>query len=89
MTQQPEAQDNLFEVDPAWKEEWVGMPEFVQDNLEGVRKLVIHFKTDEDVIRFAKLIGQKITPKQRALWFPPIPNRRYADKRYIDNPDES
>lgn len=33
------------------------MPEFEQKNLMPHRKIVVHFKTAEDVDRFAELIG--------------------------------
>ncbi len=70
--------------DDSWKQEWLDMPEFVMEDCNSKRKIVVHFKNDEDVQAFAELIGQPITPKQKSLWFPPIPIRRYADKRYVD-----
>ena len=68
----------------SWKEEWKGMPEFIQEDLTSFRKIIVHFKCQEDVDTFAKLIGQKITPKSPSLWYPKYEIRRYADKRYID-----
>lgn len=62
------------------------MPEFVQEDLTSLRKIVVHFKSQEDVDAFAKAIGQKITPKQPSLWYPAQKFRRYANKRYIDEP---
>lgn len=46
-----------------------GMPEFEQDELVH-RTLFIHFRNDEDVERFAKLISQRVTPKNKSYWFP-------------------
>ncbi len=69
-----------------WKELWQGMPEFIQDDLSSHRKIVVHFRNDEDVEEFSKLIAQSITPKQPSLWFPHMPVMRVKDKRYTDEP---
>jgi hypothetical protein len=74
-------QDN----EPDWKNEWKDMPEFVQEDLTSYRKIVVHFRNDEDVKKFAELIGQKITQKKPSLWFPEMLPRRYAHLRYVDN----
>ena len=67
-----------------WMEEWQDMPEFIQEDLTSCRAIKVHFKTEEDALAFGELIGQKITPKLKSLWFPKAKLRRYADKRYID-----
>lgn len=69
-----------------WKEEWEGMPEFVQEDHTSFRKLTIHFKCQADVEAFAALLNQRITPKQKSLWYPRMEPRRYGDKRYVDEP---
>jgi len=38
-------------------------------DLTSFRKIVVHFKNNDDVDKFSKLIGQKITPKQPSLWW--------------------
>lgn len=53
------------------REEYVGMPEFVNENALG-RKIIVHFKTEDDVQEFAELIGQTITEQTKFLWFPPV-----------------
>lgn len=67
-----------------WEREWQDMPEFIQEDLTSFRKIVIHFRNQEDVDKFSTLIQQKITPKQKSLWFPQLEIRRYSDKRYVD-----
>ena len=75
----------LFEEeDEHWTKEWQDMPEFVQEDLTSFRKIVVHFKNNDAVDKFSKLIGQKITPKQPSLWYPEVEPRRYANKKYID-----
>ena len=78
-------QKKLFEeVDEHWTKEWQDMPEFIQEDLTSFRKIVVHFKNNDDVDKFSKLIGQKITPKQPSLWYPEVEPRRYANKKYVD-----
>lgn len=72
-----------FEND--WQKEWKGMPEFVQEDLTSYRKIIVHFRNNEDVKRFSELLDQKITPKQPSLWFPEMQPRRYAHLRYENN----
>ena len=66
-----------------WKDEWQGMPEFEMEDLSSFRKIIVHFRNQEDIDKFAELIGQKIT-KAPSLWYPEWKKRRYADKRYVD-----
>lgn len=67
-----------------WEKEWVGMPEFSQQDLTPFRVINVRFKSENDVLQFAKLIGQTITPKQKALWFPFAEFRRASHLRYVD-----
>ena len=59
------------------------MPEFVMEDLRPHRVINVRFRNDEDVKAFAELIGQHITPKQRALWFPEAEHRRASHLRYV------
>lgn len=72
--------------DGAWKNEWIDMPEFFQENLAPFRTLDIHFKNEEDVQKFAELINQKITPKNKAYWYPQKISEKYTDKVYVGKP---
>lgn len=69
-----------------WRNEWKNMPEFIQEDKRSVRKIVVHFRNEEDVQAFARLINQTITPKQPSLWFPYKEPNVYSDKRYFDEP---
>lgn len=66
-----------------WRKHWKDMPEFHQEDLTSHRKIIIHFRNDEDVEEFAKLIDQKITPKQKSTWYPYLAPRRYAHLLYV------
>lgn len=67
-----------------WEEHWKDMPEFYMEDQSPKRKIIVSFRNNEDVEKFAELIGQKITPKQKSLWYPYMPPRTYSDKRYVD-----
>ena len=38
------------------------------------------------LMRFKELMGQAISPKQKACWYPKMDHRITSDKRYIDEP---
>jgi hypothetical protein len=66
-------QPNLFgDLDDfaSWKNEWDGMPEFVQEDLSPHQRIVVSFETKQDVEEFSKLVGQKITYRTQSIWFP-------------------
>jgi hypothetical protein len=65
-------------------EEWKDMPEFVMEDLTPYRVLNIRFRCQADVDEFEKLMGQRITPKQKTLWFPYAEPRRASHLRYVD-----
>ena len=77
--------ERLFELPKTTiEEEWKDMPEFIQDDLTSERKLIVHFRNNSDLIEFSKLIGQRITQKQKSIWFPEMKHRITSDKLYID-----
>ena len=65
-------------------EEWKGMPEFIQEKKEPFTKINIRFETEEDLMKFAELIGQKLTPKTKSIWFPHKPHIKPFLKRWVD-----
>lgn len=59
-----------------------GMPEFEQPDKMAHRSIIVHFRDDESVAEFAKLLKQGVTPNTKYLWFPPQERNVIADKRY-------
>lgn len=51
-------------------DEWLDMPEFVQQKQEPYSKIIIRFETEDDLNDFAKLINQKLTKKTKSIWHP-------------------
>lgn len=53
-------------------DEWVGMPEFEQDDLQGII-LHVHFENEKDRADFFNKIGQSFTDKTKSIWYPRRP----------------
>ena len=67
-----------------WRDEWVGMPEFVQEDQSPWKQIRVSFASREDMEAFAKLVGQTVTFQTQSLWYPEAEIGRYANKRYVD-----
>jgi len=57
--------NDLFSID-----EWIDMPEFVQEKQKPFAQIICRFESEEDLDSFAQLIGQKLTPKTKSIWHP-------------------
>ena len=68
-------------------DEWKDMPEFIQENTEeSFSKIVVRFRTEEDLQKFAELIGQKLTGKTKSIWYPYKSHWSESIMRWIDEP---
>jgi len=67
-----------------YDKEWQGMPEFEQKDLTSAYQIIVHLASLEDLRAFAELVGQNITEKTRFIWYPEMEERRFMDKRYIE-----
>ena len=77
-------QSNLFSSKDDWETEWQDMPEFEQKNLQPVQKIVVSFLKREDVEKFAKLVGCKLTEKTKSIWFPYKERDKPREFKYVD-----
>lgn len=66
--------------------EWGGMPECENEAQKPYRTLNVHFAAEEDVRRFAELIGQDIPPKAPSVWFPARRWDRPSRNPYVAEP---
>lgn len=64
--------------------EWGGMPDYENEDKRSFQSIHVHFKNQEDVDAFAKVVQQTITDKTRSIYFPEAEIETYADKRYAD-----
>lgn len=65
--------------------EYQGMPEFENQDLSAYRQIVVSFHNDKDARDFGKLIGQPVTQKTRALWYPAEEREAVAHIRFVDD----
>ena len=66
-----EPQQALFDVEPDWRSEWWGMPEFGSSDARPQYKITINFMTKEDIEEFSKQSGIPVTMRSDSAWFPP------------------
>lgn len=62
--------DALLNPDIDYDELWQGMPEFEQESIGCLATIRVRFATVEDIKSFAELIGQTVTEKTKAIWYP-------------------
>lgn len=62
------------------RDQWIGMPEFVQEKREPFSEIVIRFETEEDLKEFGEIIGQKLTPLTKSIWHPHKPHKIIGKK---------
>lgn len=60
----------LFDVEPDWRKEWWGMPEFVMEDATPQYRITINFMTAQDVTDFAQAAGIPVTTSSDTAWFP-------------------
>ena len=73
----------LLELKKDWEKEWIGMPDFEMKDLQSWQSIVVHFMNSDDREAFSKVIGQKITPKTRSIWYPKAKIGHFAGKSWI------
>lgn len=86
--QQEQQQLDIFgelKIIDSWQEEWNGMPEFVQDDLQPFASIIVHFENREDMEAFAKLVDQNITYQTKSIYYPKaswdiVKGLRYSDE---------
>ena len=75
---------DLFEDQNLVDNEWINMPEFVQEKQEPCAKLIVRFEKKEDYEEFSKLINQKLTEKTKSIWFPYKSHWGLSIKRWVN-----
>lgn len=76
---------NVLDDVNQWVSEWLGMPDFEQEDLTPLKSLTIHFSTEEALVSFAELVGQRLTMKTKSIWFPEEDLEPIIDKRWADS----
>ena len=60
----------LIELEKDWEKEWQDMPEFKRFDNTPFQKIIVNFRTWEDVKKFGELIDRKLTKRTDTIWFP-------------------
>lgn len=66
------------------QDEWVGMPEFIQNKIKPYKELIVRFDTEADYLEFQSLINQKLTEKTKSIWHPYKSHWGLEKKVYVD-----
>lgn len=67
-----------------WKRFWVGMPEYIQEKEMEYKRIMVHFMSEDDYNQFAELLGQKLTDRTKAIWFPSKDKDQNSLNRWIE-----
>ena len=73
-------------VDPktVHQTEWVGMPEFHQEDASPFQSIKIHFRNEDDRKAFEELVKQNFTSKTKSAWFPAYDREKPSNFLYIN-----
>lgn len=83
MRTQDNVQSELFSIPTDMDKKWAGMPEYVQEDLTPYRTIYMHFSCQEDVDSFQQLVGQKVSPLTKYLWYPKQKIIQVEDMRWF------
>lgn len=73
---------DLFDQYP----EWVGMPEFNQQNKKPFKEIIVRFETQNDYLDFQEKLNQKLTLKTKSIWHPFKSHWGLERKVYVNEP---
>lgn len=65
-------------------EEWIDMPEYVQEKQKPHAQIIVRFRNEEDLKKFAGLVEQNLTNKTKSIWYPELIRGIHTEKRYVD-----
>ena len=72
----PKQINKIFNKKDHWKDHWVGMPEFIQEDKQAIKRVVINFQTEEDIKLFNEITGLNITMETKGIFYPLKKSRR-------------
>jgi len=65
------------------KNHWIGMPEFEQESQKPYAMINVRFRNEDDLLEFAKLIGQNLNKKSKSIWYPKLENDGTGKMRWF------
>lgn len=76
--------NKLEVIEKNWKILWQGMPSYQSENLEAPMKLVVKFKTLDDLEELKSRLGIKLTNKTKSTFYPPVEKFKIMSMRWVD-----
>lgn len=61
---------DFFDMPTDWQAHWREMPSFNQRDLTPFQTVHVHFRSPEDRQAFSEMLGQRLTPTTRSIWWP-------------------
>ena len=55
-----------------WQTEWKNMPEFIQEDHQPSKSILVHFENKDDIAQFSKLLKQNVTEQTKFIYFPKL-----------------
>ena len=59
------------------------MPEFEQESQKPYAMINVRFRNEDDLLEFAKLIGQNLNKKSKSIWYPKLENDGTGKMRWF------
>jgi hypothetical protein len=87
--QSDERQMALLDVGEWWEEMWQGMPEFICEDLDAFKQVLVNFESRDAMDAFAALVGQRVTLDTKSIWYPKAELFHMMSKLYVDDDEEA
>lgn len=66
------------------RDEWKDMPEYQHEDMRPWKSIAVHFRNEEDLIDFARLVDQDLKPSTSNMWHPRLQRISEQDKAVVD-----
>lgn len=83
-----EISDNDVDEIDEWRRHWKHMPDFKNDANPPYKKLIVHFRNEEDYNDFASRLEQLMTIKTKSIWYPALDRMANSLLRWIEDETE-
>lgn len=70
-----------------WWELWQNMPEYLVRDISPWATIKVHLRNVRDLEEFSRLVGQKLSQRTPAIWFPEAEHLIEHDWRYVNEDD--
>lgn len=75
-------QGKLFDLPPAWENQWKGLPGFASEDQQPSSSINVQFRTEEDRYAFLEMMGEQ-PGRLKSIWYPQV---KYLKQSQTDAP---